>query len=98
MKDKYSWLESLLIKVFNNGVDSASEVGALEPWDIIGAVEAKSIIISQIEIEKLRATIEELIAIRNILLLPSTKNKDWLPYINDRIADLTEKLKELEGK
>ena len=59
--------------------------------------EAKQTIISQIEIEKLRARID---TYNSILTTPEKKRryiKEASEYVVERIADLTEKLKELEG-
>ena len=107
MKDNYSWLDDCL--------DTALEEYTLEVVDPIAAdgVEertvirnkAKQTIISQIEIEKLRARIETLKGIEEMSDGQTVNlNSDHDNYIlkvyivKAEIADLTEKLKELENK
>ena len=77
MKDNYSWLDDLLASV--------DDLLRREGWKNLN--EEKQTIISQIEIEKLRARIDELKALEGIGI-------DTV--LARRIFDLTEKLKELE--
>ena len=96
MKDNYSWLEKCLIDCYKVGLDH----GVLTAEYGVGVVLekrespvrlAKTELISQIEIEKLRARIDEM----HKYAQRGTDSE--IPYFNQRLADLTEKLKELES-
>lgn len=82
MKDNYNWLDSLMDAIFFKSN--------------LAKVEAKQTIISQIEIEKLRARIDE-----DDYHLGNLSHGEARSYsvqkIRERIEQLQEKLKELEG-
>ena len=104
MKDNYSWLDEVLFKIrttreveHNDNQWSTEFVYSLE--------ESKQAIISQIEIEKLRARIEETEMLRDKIwaflhVLPATMgDKQAINSIDyefeEELTHLTEKLKEL---
>ena len=88
MKDNYSWLDDCLGDY--NGYDFCGEKNCNGQ---LKANELKRTIISQIEIEKLRARIDSLKTLDN----GQQSMQGYYPTtIRNRLADLTEKLKELE--
>ena len=88
MKDNYSWLDSLMGTVFAKIPDHDLNEEFIQ-WVV-------DTLTNQIEIEKLRARIDEI----DNLLNNSVEHFHKLEAVNkpllDRIFDLTEKLKELE--
>ena len=93
MKDNYSWLDDCLGDY--NGYDFCGEKNCNGQ---LKANELKRTIISQIEIEKLRARITEAeLYSADFDGTIMVKNGKFYLTIEQRIADLTEKLKELEG-
>ena len=89
MKDNYSWLDDVLDKHADFMIGSQG-VYYSGGKDTLTRGEAKSVILHQIEIEKLRARIDEM----HKYAQRGTDSE--IPYFNQRLADLTEKLKELE--
>ena len=95
MKDNYSWLDSFLEEFRLDVIDHFNEGGGnLQQTK----TDAKQTIISQIEIEKLRARIEE----TTLWYKEWGYGKDrigdgsWEDYFEYRTTTLQEKLKELE--
>ena len=92
MKDNYSWLDSLIL-----------ELGHYDQFDIDHKhpdyLRERKILANQIEIEKLRARIEE----TTLWYKEWGNGKDrigdgsWEDYYEYRLSHLTEKLKELES-
>ena len=104
MKDNYSWLDETLNNLYFGykydyvDTDPKRNTGGVSRLRIKKTVsvtvdQAKQTIISQIEIEKLRARIDSLKTLDN----GQQSMQGYYPTtIRNRLADLTEKLKELE--
>ena len=109
MKDNYSWLDETLNNLYFGykydyvDTDPKRNTGGVSRLRIKKTVsvtvdQAKQTIISQIEIEKLRARIEAKIQVTTITLNSEIVKPEYHNLLVARLADLTEKLKELEGK
>ena len=125
MKDNYSWLDEIFDNFIDGNPPFASTAWKVEAKAMLDYLKPQVIqtIISQIEIEKLRARIEALeqlvVAGDKNITLTDIYGDDWrnnygynetqvrdaanhlkgkfTKVVEKRIADLQEKLKELEG-